>query len=228
MANKNPEIKLSETKPTVDEVTEELKRLGAGLIAVADQAEARTAKIHEIEEFFGKLSLRDFADLAESEVVQNFVKLFENTAGMAPGETRKRGTLAEVRKEWSIRDLAQFPLSPRFVPNETIPITWNGITVYLQEDVECQVPIPFYDIYREHRRALRQAALHEQYLMDMSDTPPDSNWLTPESAKVRAMSQLGRPYKKPGGSISVGALRPDAPVAPGNVPSGLPETEGVA
>lgn len=193
-----------ESKPAVDEVAEQLKRLGAELMAAAEDVDTREAKLHEVEAFLGKLTVKDFPDLAESPVVQSFVQMLGG-GDLQPGQTARRGTLAERTRDWTWRDLDQFP-KVMFTPRETIPLTWNGLSVQLVDDVEVTLPKPFHDIYQEHRRAIQQAARHEAYLMGKSDQPPDPNWLTDESARVRAWSIAGRPYGKMSATLTVGRI----------------------
>jgi len=44
-----------------------------------------------------------------------------------------------------------------FMPDETIPIGWNGVIVYVTRGVEIEVPKMHYDIYMDSRRGTMQA-----------------------------------------------------------------------
>ena len=49
--------------------------------------------------------------------------------------------------------LKRFPIVD-FVPDETIPLTWNGVKVQAHSGIEMHVPKPFYDLYNRHKREL--------------------------------------------------------------------------
>jgi hypothetical protein len=168
-----------------------LADLAAKLQASADDKAKRSAVVAEAEEFLGNIPVKAFPDLAESPAIQSFVKLL-GVGDLQPGEVRRPGTLAERVREWTEADLGQFEMVT-FEPRETLPLTWNGITIYVQDGVECTIPKPFADIYREHRRALEQKERHENYLLGYTNQPPDPNWISEDSATVRAWSQMGPP-----------------------------------
>ncbi len=165
-----------------------LARLGAELAAVASDDAKATAKLNEIERVLKGLKVEDFPKLAESEIVQTFARLIGGN--LAPGETKNKGTLAETSREWTMRDLAQFP-TKTFTPNETLPLTWNGLTCYVFADQECTVPEPFYSVYMEHRKWQREGERHKRYMFDKNAPPPDPSLIDDGSARVRAYTQLG-------------------------------------
>ena len=182
-----------------DMVADQLKALGAELISVADDQIARKSKLLDLERFLGRLTVKDFPDLAESPIIQSFVRLFANTDGLKPGQVRNRGTLAEFGREWTWDDACrEFPLKT-FIPIVSVPITWNGVgPVYLQQEMEITVPQPFWNIYREQLFARKQADLHINYIMGKSNVAPHPNWLTDNSAKLRAQATFRGPTGQPG------------------------------
>lgn len=196
-------------KPNADDVAEQLKKLGSELAAVADDVKARSAKVAQIEEFLGNIKVRDFPDLAESPVVQEFAKMFADTSGMKPGEVRRRGTLAEVARDWTIEDFRRMPMIT-FIPVVSIDITINGVGPFrLTKGEECTVPDTVYDHYKEHLYRTKQAEIHKKWLTGQSDQLPDPNWLTPEGAGVAAMSRQGAAIGKRSGFLGIG-WRPEA------------------
>lgn len=55
---------------------------------------------------------------------------------------------------WTYNAMCEkFPVVP-FIPEETIPLTWNGVRVMAVNTVEMHVPKPFYDLYMKHRRGV--------------------------------------------------------------------------
>jgi hypothetical protein len=191
----------------VDDVAEQLKRLGQELVAVADNEVARTVKLREVEAFLGKLQIKDFPELAESPVVQQFVGLLSSLTNLKPGESRNRGTLAEVVKDWTLREMHTEFEQVTFIPVISDDFTWNGVGPFrLVIGEEITVPKPIYDRYREVLYARKQANINEAYMLGHSDVPPDPNWQTPEAAGVRAWSIQGRRYGHQGGTLGTGRI----------------------
>ena len=62
----------------------------------------------------------------------------------------------KVAWTWS-EMLKQFPVVT-FTPEETIPLTWNGVKVQALAQTEMHVPQPFKMIYDQHRREMGKAA----------------------------------------------------------------------
>jgi hypothetical protein len=172
-----------------DEMAALLQQAAAQLAAAATDRENRSAALKDVEATLSKINLKDFPELAESPIVQAFLRAMGGE-DLAPGEVRNRGTLAEREREWSPQDMARFPIKT-FEPRETIPVTFNGLTYQLIDGQEVTVPEPIYTIYQEHRRALVEGKKHEEYLLGYSSVPPDPNWVAESSAKVRAFSQMG-------------------------------------
>ncbi len=193
-----------ESNQEFDDTAQLLKQAADLMQKAATSKSQRGELLSAAEDALSKLRIVDFPDLAESPVVANFLKAM-GMEGMRPGEIKNRGTLAERARDWSWRDVNEMP-KIKFTPAETIDITFNGLALRVQEDMECEVPRPFYDIYVEHRRALQQARLNESYLLGYSDVPPHPNWQTPEGARVRANSIQGRAFGRRGGHIGVGPL----------------------
>ena len=197
-----------EAEPTVapspDEAKAELARLALEFAQSVNDEQTSQSKIDQAIAFLGKLTVKEFADLAE----HPFVEMLRNqipTADLRPGEVRNRGTLAEVARDWTWADMKGME-TKTFTPNESIRITFNGVALQLMADVEQTVPRPFYDIYMERKNAIRQAKLNEAYMLGHSDELPHPNWQTPEMAEVRAFSIAGRQYGRPGGTLGVGPI----------------------
>ena len=188
----------------IDDTSGLLKQAAEALSRAASTKDQRQELLKEVEAILSKLRIVDFPDLAESPVVQAFLKTM-GLDDLRPGGVVAKGTLAERSRDWAWRDVNDMPRIT-FTPAESIPITFNGLTLYLVEDQECEVPRPFYDIYMEHRRALKQAQLNEAYLLGISDIPPHLNWQTEEGARIRAFSIQGRAFGKQGGHLGTGPI----------------------
>jgi hypothetical protein len=60
------------------------------------------------------------------------------------------------KRAWTMKECeAAFPVKV-FMPEETVPLTWNGLRVQAIAGVQMAVPECFYDIYVKHREALRK------------------------------------------------------------------------
>ena len=75
-------------------------------------------------------------------------------------EIRERIPGRKVRGQkdvWTWRDILE-----RFkddytaiIPDETIPLTWNGVKIQLISGIETHLPKPFYELWKAHKAALR-------------------------------------------------------------------------
>ena len=187
-----------------DDIGETLKQAAELFAKAATDVENRDKVLKEVEKTLGKIKLTDAPALAESPVVQAFIKAM-GLGDLKPGQTRAAGTLAERSRDWGWQDLKEFP-SKTFTPMENLPLTWNGLTVYVQAGEEVTVPEPFWSVWRHHVYAMRQARLHEAWLLGQSDVPPDPNWVADESARVRANTLLGRRDGRSGGILTTGRI----------------------
>jgi hypothetical protein len=200
------------TAPPKDELAAQLAQLGGELQAVANDEIARTEKLKEVEAVLGQVQVKDFPDLAESPVIQSFIQML-GMGDLTPGETRNKGTLAERTRNWSWGDIQAGVRSGaiklcRFVPAETIELTFNGLALRVVADQECEVPEMFYDIYRDRRRALGEAAKNEAWMLGKSTQAPHPDWQTPEGASVRAWSMQAEAVAgRPGGVLTTGPIR---------------------
>jgi len=77
-------------------------------------------------------------------------------------ESRKVRTPGRVingqKVTWTFRDMEQFK-KVTFIPEETVPVTFNGLTYNLIADYEVTVPEPIFNIYREYRRKSRRTGI---------------------------------------------------------------------
>ena len=66
-------------------------------------------------------------------------------------------TIAGSKTTYTYRDLCEmFPIVS-FIPEETIPLTFQGVSVQAIEGLEMHVPECYKRIYDNHRKALREA-----------------------------------------------------------------------
>ncbi len=199
-----------------DNATKLLKKAAESLTRAANDRENRATILKEVEAILGKLRIVDFPELADSPVVQAFLKTM-GINDLRPGEVKARGTLAEREREWSWGDIQAKVLSKefklhKFTPNESLPLTFQGITLYIRANEECEIPDCFYDIYKDHMKAVKNAAIHERYMLGQSDELPDKSFGDyAESARVRAFSMQGQRGQSSGTLTTGRILTEEAP-----------------
>lgn len=172
-----------------DAAAADLEKAARLLAKAARNRQDRAATLKEVEGVLSKLNVRDFPELAESPIVRSFLQAM-GVNDLRPGETRNANTLAERSREWTERDMEQFP-TRTFEPRGTMPIIYHGLTYQLIDGQEVTYPEPIYSEYLRVREAQRQAEIDEAYLQGYSDVPPRPDLIVDSSAKVRAFSQLG-------------------------------------
>lgn len=75
----------------------------------------------------------------------------EDVGERVPGKVVKG-----IKTIWTYNDMcARFPIVD-FIPDETLPIIWNGVKVQAISGIEMHVPKPFCDIYKQRMARLRQ------------------------------------------------------------------------
>ena len=195
-----------------DDIGETLKQAAELFAKAATDVENRDKVLKEVEKTLSKIKLTDAPTLAESPIVQAFIKAM-GLGDLNPGQVKAAGTLAERGRDWDWGDVQTMPRKT-FTPMENLPLTWNGLTVHVLAGEEYSLPEPFYNLYREHMYAVRQAQIHERWLMGVSDQPPDPNWISDESARVRANTLVGRRGGHPGGILDTGVIREFEPSPP--------------
>lgn len=194
-----------------DEATKALQEAAELISKAASDRANRKAILKEAEAALTKLKLVDYPDLAESLVIQAFIKAM-GLGDLRPGGVANRGTLAERIRDWTWRDLAKEVESGRmplrhFTSNERLTLTWNDLEIIVEADVECEVPACFHDIYLERQKAKRNAVIAEHYYLGLSDVPPPPEYHSAESAKVRAWATQMRRFGRNGGTIMTGVIQ---------------------
>lgn len=180
-----------------DDIAGELARLGAALAAVGGKKQAQGKVLRELETLLTKLSPKDYPDLADNPAIQRFLDLIGQQRAVGtkdpPGTLYNQGSLAQMKKPWTWADLSSDKVPwVRFVPTETIAVTYQGLKVQLIADVEFYGPDIFHKIYLEHRQSLRTAHQHAGFLFHQGPAPNDLTVLNDGSRHVRAMATAGR------------------------------------
>lgn len=196
-----------------DRTSEEiLANLAAVFAQAAGNKAAHAKALGEVEAVLSKLSPKDFPELAESPVIQQFLdQMAERNAELhpddPPGTIYNRGTLGMTKKRWQWSDLKDAE-RVRLTPTETIPITYQGLTMVLQADMDMEIPKPFYDVYMERRRGMETARQHAAFLFRQRDNidpnRADPSVLSSSSGMVRGHGQGNTGYKPGAGAFNPG------------------------
>ncbi len=201
----------------LDEETKALEEAAALMAKAASDRANRKQLLSGVEAALSKVRMIDFPDLIDSPIVQSFISAM-GYGDLQPGQTRNRGTLAEIHRDWTWKDLQKMvtegtmPLR-RFTPNESLTLIWQGLELRVIEDTECEVPACFHDIYLDRQKAKRNAVTNEHYLLGISDVPPPDMYHSASSAKVRAWATQMRRFGRNGGTIMTGVLQDWSPAA---------------
>ena len=187
-----------------DEATAALEQAATLMAKAAKDRKNRDVLLKEAEAALAKVPIGLMPDLAESPVVKTLLSAL-GIKDLQPGQVANKGTVVEREREWTWADVnATFALKT-FTPDESLPLTFQGLTLHIFSGEECTIPECFYEIWRQHKYAMKQAAIHERYLLGQSDKPPDPNYFTDETARVRAFSMLG-PRGQSAGTLTTGRV----------------------
>lgn len=106
-----------------------------------------------------KQPLAEAAIEAKETIEDSELKLFQKLADKYTNELngpRLPGKkVSGMKTAWTYRDMLERFQIISFIPDETLPLTWNGIKVQAIAGIEMHVPKPFFDIYTRHKLALR-------------------------------------------------------------------------
>jgi len=159
-------------------------QLAAALSDVGKGREARNAKLAEVDRVLGSLDPREYPGLHDNPVVQKFIEVMtERVAELhpddPPGTIYDRGQPNEKKKPWQWRDVWKaFPApgggegdieTVEVTPNETMPLTWNGLKIVIVADTQQWIPRPHYEVYQEVRRGRETARQHAAMMFHQRD-----------------------------------------------------------
>lgn len=135
--------------------------------------ELRKEALTPIEE-----KIEEFVEETDTEAVSLLREYLAKHQKEQPTERIPGRTVRGIKTAWSYSDMVKrFPISS-FVPEETIPLTWNGVTVQAYSGIEMHAPKPFYDLYREHRKRLGEGSknLPDGFIIDLGAgaLPPEA------------------------------------------------------
>lgn len=184
------------TLPTRDEVNDELRSLAATLFKVADDKAERNRVLDQLEVFLGRLSAKDYPDLADSEIVQTFVERLAQrraeTSSDPPGTIYNRGSLNQYKKSWTEHDLAKSGMGlVEFEVAEPEVVVWNGMRRDYEPGVTYRDYKCFVDTMRERTRNIRLAHEHAEYMFRMRQGLSDSSIASIGTARVRGTADRG-------------------------------------
>ena len=77
---------------------------------------------------------------------------------LPPGTAIGRGTSRARKVPWTMEDVRAVYPDITITPEETLPATFNGVTVYLEADKEITVPSVFKGLYDNYRTSMRRHA----------------------------------------------------------------------
>lgn len=198
---------MTEEQTVPADLVGELQGLVEQLREADQRGVAGRAVVKRIEDILLEIgSNADYRQLAGSEVIQAFVERFndarQTTSDVKPGQIMNPGSILQTKRPWTWDDLKGCD-TVTFIPNETLPITWNGLTVYVNTDIETTIPAVHYGIYQEHRRLMRAGREHAEYLAGQRTTVSDPSIISTDSVRIRGSASAGH-FIPGGGLISRG------------------------
>lgn len=90
-----------------------------------------------------------------------------------------------------------------YTPRRSVPVTWNGLTFYFQEDVTVRCPKCFVDIEEESRRNSRLAREHTNFMFRKTNDVSDRTILADGTGRVRGRFTGGEAGTRTGLDVDV-------------------------
>lgn len=176
--------------PGDDEV---LASLGKALEGLAKAKRGRKQRMAEVVKVLEQLDPRDYPELADhpaiTKILDTLSEQAAQNADVPPGTIIGTG-MAAHKKPWTMADVGPGKVEwLRFTPLETLPVTYNGLRFQLFADEEFYGPKFVYDIYAEHKRALKVAHEHAGLMFKTTDRVSDPTVINEATMRIRAMTE---------------------------------------
>ena len=232
VAERPPEPEPEPTEPEGDNILGQL----AGLFQQASsRAAGREKAVNEALEILGRLDPAKHPEIADNEVVQNFIERVQSARAQSPdvrpGTVLGTG-LTAFKKPWMWADLNKSINTPieevtrraqageiifpwvEYVPIKTTPVIWNGLTVYFRARQRVKVCKVFVDTFEESLTQEEFAEQHGAWLFNVPGVQTHRDFYTTNGPRVKAMDESRGDYYKPGaGVISLASSQDAGPEA---------------
>lgn len=164
--------------PSQDNVLAEFADFARILSDAGAKAKQRDGAIDGIEKLLGGLTPGDYPSLAEHPVVERFMALIgqqrERKGERKPGTVEGEG-LAQQDVPWRMEDVLKRATDPTHPDYETFKLVewpgretkylgWNGLSIWVFEDLPMMIPKVFMDVYNESRKQSAAAKQHAEFI----------------------------------------------------------------
>lgn len=192
-----PPAEEGEVLDSPDDVFQQLVQLAQAAGGVAKKKQERAVVLDQVAELLNKLDPTAYGEIlshpAVAKLTDQVIAAKVQDGQLAPGSSLGQ---AIGKKPWTWRDLAEDKMDwVEYTPRRTVPVTYNGLTYYFQEDVTVRCPKCFVDIEEESRRNMRLGREHLEYMFRKRDSLSDPGLLAGGSmagpGKVRGMFSGG-------------------------------------
>lgn len=152
------------------------------------------SELNQLEDILEKIDPLKYPEIADNPTVNLFLGRMmdqrQKSTDIAPGTVFGNG-LAVQKKTWQVRDVVirmsawiegtpYYEPDPAkrdpnfepvsFVPRETIPVGWNGITIVVEQDMPATLPKCVYLVLAEHYTAMRSGQQHKEIMFRSRDS----------------------------------------------------------
>lgn len=170
-------------------------------------------KALEAVKVLGQLDPKKHADIFESPEVQTLIeRVMEARAqstDVAPGSYIREGHIV-TKRPWQWNDLAEGKVEwVDFMPTETIPVTFQGLTYYFKARQRVRCPKVFVDLVNNRYDEQEFGEKHAAWLMGVPGVRPHRDMVSPYAiagVRARAMNQSQGEYYKPGAGVIANAV----------------------
>lgn len=208
-------------EPEEDSDDDVLSQLAATIMKARDKKQNQRKLLDDLGKILDQIDPKEHPELADDPAIEQFMERIgaqrikeAQEHGLRPGTVIGTGlaqrdvpwTEADLtHPEWGCVDENGQPIYVEFIPNETIPVFYQGIRCQLIADQPIKVLRCFYDVYMEHKRLTKIAEQHRAYMFGRADSLPAelvSGDAAVATARVRAFMSMGG--EKGGGRVVVG------------------------
>jgi hypothetical protein len=190
----------------------------AGLFQQASSKKSgRDKAVNDALEILGRLDPREYPEIADNEMVQDFVTKVQNArakaADLPPGTIVGSGiSVHKVPWEWHHLRRSQH-LTPEearaqglmewveYTPLRDQYVGWNGLFWYFRRRRRERVPKCFVDVFEEGLNQEEFAEQHAAWLMNRPGVRAHRDFFTTNAPRLKAMDESRGEYYQPGAGL---------------------------
>lgn len=99
---------------------------------------------------------REIIPAVEEAIAEVTEEVMRDTSDLPPGTVIGKGTQRARKVPWTMATIREVYPDITFTPEQTLPVTFNGVSMHLVSGVEVTCPSVFKGLYDDYRASVRR------------------------------------------------------------------------